>query len=61
LVKVGNDSAATGTREVFKINAHEELIWARLEGSGNQNGYDDFGNQIGDRLAGVTFIKATTI
>jgi len=61
LVRVGKNSAATGIKEVFKIHAHEELICARLEGSGKRNEYDDFGSGILECLAGVTFIKATTI
>jgi hypothetical protein len=63
LVKVGNDSAATGIKKIFKITAWEELVCARLEGSGysDKDETDDFGNRIGERLAGVTFIKATKI
>jgi hypothetical protein len=58
---VGNDSAATGTKQVFKITAHEELICARLEGIGKANEKDDFCNFIEECLSGVTFIKAQKI
>ena len=61
LVKVGNDAAVTGVTQVLKISADEELICARLEHiGGDSDDLDDFGIEIGDRLSGVTFIKATT-
>lgn len=83
-MKIGNDSAASGVKQVFLINAQEELICARLESEINYDEYenenegegvdegegeddsdsgiktndDDFYNSCGDRLTGITFIKA---
>jgi len=42
MVKIGNDSAASGDKQVFMINAQEELICARLESAFN---YDQYENQ----------------
>ena len=82
MVKIGNESTASGDKQVFMINAHEELICARLESACNYDQYedqdenegedegeddseggiktndDDFYNSCGDRLTGITFIKA---
>ena len=78
MVKIGNDSNTSGDKQVFMINAHEELICARLESACNYDQYedqdenegdddseggiktndDDFYNSCGDRLTGITFIKA---
>ena len=41
MVKIGNESTASGDKQVFMINAHEELICARLESACNYDQYED--------------------
>jgi len=61
MIKVGKDSAATGVKHTFKLYPDEELICARLESSGKSYYFDDFRNDVCERLSGVTFIKATPL